>query len=506
MKGYPRYISLVLVLAISCLYCFYFFNGYLGLSDGNDYAGLARSIVRGEGLSLGHLYPLAFSFDNRIPRPDNIWAPAYPVYLAIWFLIFGQGDTSILAAIIFSVWLFIVAAYVLARKIVGEKWALLAAALIGLNQSVLATSLEGSPEPLTAALFLFSLYFLISKKSNTGIIVSGILFGLTVLSRYQMIILIIPVMLFLFPRKLKQILIWLGTTAIILSPWLIRNYIQFGNPFFTLQAYGEFTKGMGHLNYYYYTYRSFTPMSFWYAFTEFPFYVFKKFAAGVLFFSWWTVVVMNFSGAIPFVFAVIRMKFLETIERRFAAFTITSLFILIALSSFDGIHLRHLVNIQGALAIALVIGLIQLKRELRFKGSKYIGIAAVILLLLPYRFPALEMELKGNKARIENDKEVYEIIKKATPPDAVIVSDASDGVWWYCDRSSIWVPVLYSDLKTLTEITRVDYIYLENTTEFVGRLNNEELLDFLTSFSIVDGSSFGWSLYEADGYLSGERE
>ena len=71
-------VILIFILIISALYCYAFFGGYLGLSDGNDYAGLARNILRGEGFSLGHLYPLALTFNSDIPQPNNLWAPVYP--------------------------------------------------------------------------------------------------------------------------------------------------------------------------------------------------------------------------------------------------------------------------------------------------------------------------------------------------------------------------------------------------------------------------------------------
>jgi hypothetical protein len=201
MTDYKKIILLAAILVISGLYCLYFFNGFLGLSDGNDYAGLGRSIIRGDGFQLGHIYPLAFSFDENIPQPNNMWAPAYPVYLALWFLVFGPSDSTVLAATIFSLWLLVLAVYMVAGKIAGENWALLAAALMGLNQSMLATALEGSPEPLTAALLLFSVYMLISKKNRIAIMVSGVIFGLTVLTRYQIVVLALPVLIFLTDRK-----------------------------------------------------------------------------------------------------------------------------------------------------------------------------------------------------------------------------------------------------------------------------------------------------------------
>lgn len=496
MADYKRYILLMAILIVSGLYCFYFFNGYLGLSDGNDYAGLARSIIRGEGFSLGHLYPLAFSFGSEIPRPNNLWPPAYPVYLALWFILFGMSDSTILAAIIFSIWLFIMAVYFITRKIAGANWAVLAAALIGLNQAMLLTALEGSPEPLTAALFLFSIYPLISGAKFSRTIVSAFLFGLAVLTRYQMIVLAIPVLVFLVGGRFKTIVLWSAVMLLVLSPWLIRNYVVFGNPVFTLQAYGEFTKSMGHLGYYYYTYRSFTPMSLYYTITHFPFFVLKKFVAGILFFSWWTIIVLNFFGTVPFVFAVIWRKYFGNFQKRFIGFGVTSLILLIALSSFDGIHLRHLVNVQGVLVFLLILGLIRFRENLPFLKKRYFWIVAILILLLPFRFPFPELELKGYADRIEYNKEAYKMIIEKTEPGAVIISDASDAVWWYCDRPSIWIPVVYDDLKTLLEIRDVDYIYFEKSSEYLGRLENDDLLDFMKTTSMVEGTAAGWSLYK----------
>jgi hypothetical protein len=292
------------------------------------------------------------------------------------------------------------------------------------------------------------------------------------------------------------VILWLGMVLLVLSPWLIRNYVVFDNPVFTLQSYGEFTKGMGHLNYYYYTYRSFSPMPLTYALANFPFYVFKKFIAGNLFFSWWTVVVLNFFGAVPFVYALWRIKRFSDIQKRIIGFAVTSLIILIALSSLDGIHLRHLVNIQGILVIVLVLGYILFRQQARFLRNRYIQAAALILLFLPLRSPFLEMELLNNADRIERSKQVYEIIKEETEKETVIVSDASDAVWWYCDRNSIWIPVVYGDLKKLLEDSRIDYIYFERISDYMDRLEDRDLVDFLTRTSIVDGSPFGWSLYK----------
>jgi len=117
---------------------------------------------------------------------------------------------------------------------------------------------------------------------------------------------------------------------------------------------------------------------------------------------------------------------------------------------------------------------------------------------LPLRFPYLEIGLMNNAHRIERDKEAYDIIKKQTEEGAVIVSDASDAVWWYTDRYSIWIPVLYEDLKTLLENHKADYIYLEKTSEYLGKLEDSDLVDFFNTTSIVTDISPDRGLFRVE--------
>jgi len=488
-------------------YVAYFFGGFLGLSDGNDYAGLARSIVRGEGFSLGHLYPLALVFNSNIPQPNNIWAPAYPVYLAGWFFIFGADDTSVLAAAIAIMWLLILATYYLGRKIAGEFGGILATALVGLNQSVLEVSLEGSPEILTAVLLAFSVLLLYCKKNSLNLLLSAVIFGLAVMSRYQIIAVAVPMFIFLPDRGYRAAVIWSAVVLATLSPWLIRNALELGNPFFTLQTYGEFTKGMGHLKYYYFNYRSFTPMTFWQAALNFPFYVFKKFGAGLVFFSLNFPAVINYFGVVPLAYGLRKTFHSGTPEGRFIGLTAVSCAIIILLSSFDGHHWRHLINLSPLISISVVIGLGRMFENLHFFKRKLAASLLVCLLFFPARFPFQEMELWHNARAVNESKAVYEMIAVETDPEDVVVSDVSDGVWWYSDRLSVWMPVIYDDLFRAMDIVKSDFIYLEDTSKYYSGLSDGELYDFHSRMSMVKGVPGRWGLFKRyDGTTIMERE
>ncbi len=244
MKTIIHVIILIVLFAFTAIYCSYYFGGYEGSGDGNDYAALARNIVSGRGFSLGHVYPLGLTFNAQIPQPNNMWAPGYPLYLSLWFSVIGIGDKAALYASIVALWLMILSGYLLGRRIGGDMIAILSAMLIGLSQVVLYAAVEGTPEILTGALIAFSVYFLLSPQKSVNLILSGFLLGLAFLTRYQIAIIGIPIAIMFMDNYRRNLFIWIAVILITISPWLIRNWIVLGNPLFTLQSYGEFAKGM----------------------------------------------------------------------------------------------------------------------------------------------------------------------------------------------------------------------------------------------------------------------
>ena len=495
MKSPLRITALVFILAFSCCYIAYFFDGYLGLSDGNDYAGLARNIVRGDGFMLGHVYPLALTFDQSIPQPDNMWAPGYPVYLAFWFLLFGANDFTVMMAAIAATWLLILLTYSVGGQLLNSNWGLLAAALIGLNQGVLKVSLEGSPEILTAALLILSGALMLGKFRGR-VILSGFVFGLTILCRYQIALLALPAILYFLDKDRKTVMLWVGVIFATISPWLIRNIAVFGNPFFTLQTYGEFTKGMGHLKHYYYTYRSFTPMTFWYALGNFPFYLFKKFIAGNVFFALNFPAVINYFGVIPLAYLVKKFSEPNGTRMAFFKFTAVSLVIIVGVSSLSGQHWRHIVNLQVFLAISIAFGLKNIIANVPFFRRKTFAAVLILLMFFPARIPFQELELSNASKTVRAALPVYEMIKSESEPGDVIISDASDAVWWYTERSSVWIPVLYPDVAKAVEITDAEYIYLEDISGFLSGLSNQEIMDFYSRFFQIHGELGRWALFK----------
>ena len=495
MKKSTVIIIFAILFALTAAYCFYFFGGYEGSGDGNDYAGLARNIIRGDGFSLGHIYPLSLAFDPQIPQPDNMWAPGYPLYLSFWFWIFGPHDSSAVMASIFAVWLLIISGFLLSRKIIGDRLGLITAALIAVSQIVLYAAVEGSPEILTGAILTFSIFIILSKQDSSHIFLSGFLFALTVLTRYQIAIVGIPIAILFIENKRRLLPIWIGAIILGLAPWLVRNMIVLGNPFFSLQSYGEFTKGMGRFDDFYFTYRSFTPMSLIYTLSHFPFDLAKKFISGLIFLGGAFPIRFNYLGIVPFFFALMKIWQIEGVQKKVVWFAFSSSLLIIFISALDGQHDRHLVPLQPFLAVSTLIGSVLLAKEFSFYHRKALVIVLGALLFLPTRFPYQELTLLQTADDSRANQIEYAEIAKIVNPGQVVISDASDAIWWYADRPAIWIPVHFDDIKSLFARFDCYYVYLVKPNDFMNRLKNDEIVEFVRSTELVPNTPGSGRLY-----------
>ncbi len=487
---------LAALFAVSGIYCYHYFGGYEGLGDGNDYAGLARSIVRGEGFSLGHVYPLALTFNPQIPQSDNIWAPGYPVYLAIWFEIFGANDKAAVFASIFALWLLILAGFLLGKKVLNERLGLVVGALIGLSQVVLYSAVEGTPEILAGALLTYSVIVVIKKQDISRIFLSGLLFSMAILTRYQIAIVAVPFAAFFIYDKKKMLPLWAGVTVLGIAPWLLRNTLVLGNPLFTLQSYGEFTKGMGRFDDFYFTYRSFTPMTLWYAMLHFPFDLAKKFVAGLIFFGGSFPLRFNYLGIVPFFFGLLKIERMEGIQKKVVLFAFISAVLVVILSSLDGHHDRHLIPLQAFFVVATIIGFVLLAKGFGFFERRKLTLVLGALLFLPPRFAFQEMSLSKIAAESRSDLPDYSQISIIVKPDEVVISDVSDAIWWYANLRSIWMPVHYSDMKALFKRSDCRYLYLRRPIDYMNGLSDDDLLNFMVCAEPVPDFNGNGGLYK----------
>ncbi|MEW5983881.1 MAG: glycosyltransferase family 39 protein [Acidobacteriota bacterium] len=190
----------------------------------------ADSYVRlGSNLAAGH----GFVFEPG--RTPTSWrAPGYPVLLAVVFWLTGASLTAarIVSAFIWTLTTLIT--YALGRRVVGDRAALLAAALVGLSPELAGLTGLLWSETLFTCLFLASVWTIVRWRTDTpswpAAVAAGALVGAAVLTRSTAVVLF-PLLWFsaftsAAPRAQigRTILVTvLGLT--ILGGWTARNYL-----------------------------------------------------------------------------------------------------------------------------------------------------------------------------------------------------------------------------------------------------------------------------------------
>ncbi|MGB9792583.1 MAG: glycosyltransferase family 39 protein [Thermacetogeniaceae bacterium] len=252
-------------------YCRSAFQG-LFLNDAQDYASIARNIALGRGFLSQYVTPLGLAHHG-VPQPDLWRAPLWPILLAAFQKAFGFSDT---ASALAGGACHVAAAclvFLLGRRWFGVPAALSAAALYLLSAPILEFSISGMTEPLAALLMLIWVFSLTApvRALPWGALFSGLALGIFYLARYNAILFLLPGTVWMAWRARRELAgafaaqawrrasprgrrrlgaglaaaaLFLGGFLIAASPWLVRNQLVAGSPFFSLQKYeiAMFTK------------------------------------------------------------------------------------------------------------------------------------------------------------------------------------------------------------------------------------------------------------------------
>jgi hypothetical protein len=284
---------LTLVLAMVGLGLLYNSCAYRNIStpEGMDAAQLARNLAEHKGYTTQFIRPLslylvekrdqthgrAFSVNGapdyariKSPHPDIANPPVYPVVLAVLMKVlpfhyavetkkpfwtengsFARYEPDFLIAM-FNECLLLVAVvmtFFIARKLFDPTVAWLSAILMIGCELLWRFSASGLSTILLMVFFLALVWCLLKIEEHARepqpririllglVIFAGFLTGAGVLTRYAFGWAIVPVVLFLAlfsgPHRLRLALVALGVFAIVLAPWVIRNWTVCGQPFGT---------------------------------------------------------------------------------------------------------------------------------------------------------------------------------------------------------------------------------------------------------------------------------
>ena len=177
-------------------------------------------------------------FDGNSHNIQIINAPlGGPIIYAALDSLFGMPFEAAKSLSLISGTVIVLFSYFITKNILGVKVAVITQIIVAVNPKLHFLSISALNELMSIALIISSFYFLTKNElRNSDFVLMGILLGLSFMLRYQAILLILGIVIFLLIRNRKirynalksaiLILIFL-TTA---SPILVFNYMTYENP------------------------------------------------------------------------------------------------------------------------------------------------------------------------------------------------------------------------------------------------------------------------------------
>ena len=177
-------------------------------------------------------------FDGNSHNIQIINAPlGGPIIYAALDSLFGMPFEAAKSLSLISGTAIVLFSYFITKNILGVKVAVITQIIVAVNPKLHFLSISALNELMSIALIISSFYFLTKNElRNSDFVLMGILLGLSFMLRYQAILLILGIVIFLLIRNRKirynalksaiLILVFL-TTA---SPILVFNYMTYENP------------------------------------------------------------------------------------------------------------------------------------------------------------------------------------------------------------------------------------------------------------------------------------
>ena len=226
-------------------------NGMIGHGDPANYANVARNLVEGKGYTVDYIWHFFRNY-SQISHPEDTWPLLQPTFIALSFLLFGVSAFSAkLVNVCFLLGIGLLTFWI-GKKLFSTKTGFIAAVLLFFNPVLLTLSFEPWNDVGLVFFVLLFVYFVSEfqtseRISSKRLVLSGFVLGLVYLQK-PVGVLVFPCLaltLFLisksFFRKHLRDLIVIGFVALLTaSPYLIRNYILFGSPFYTTSYYNVF--------------------------------------------------------------------------------------------------------------------------------------------------------------------------------------------------------------------------------------------------------------------------
>ncbi len=244
-----KFILFVLILVLGIALRLYTFS-QISSVDQFTWIGGDEATYYNEAINIqqgrGPVIDFVFQFWERrnFGENDGLWEPMFSFVLAYFF--YGLGSSLLAAKII--VFLISIAAivliYFIGKEIYSKEIGLIAMFLLAIQPKHIEYSATLLKDNLYAFFFLLAFFFMIlafGKGQKKHWVIFGAALALAFLTRYFSIILVLTFLAMLFSHRKKVNWKYVGFGAaafiLILLPWAIYTYNEFGSPFFSVTRY-----------------------------------------------------------------------------------------------------------------------------------------------------------------------------------------------------------------------------------------------------------------------------
>jgi 4-amino-4-deoxy-L-arabinose transferase-like glycosyltransferase len=230
VKNRPHFARWLIGLALLAFAIRLAFALSFGTRLGGDalfYRGVGEALANGKG------YTDPGSIFAGHPNPTALHPPLFPIYLASWTKLGlgGVHDHQIVSCLLGGVTVVLVG--LLGRRIAGPRVGLIAAGIAGVDPWLFTADRIVNSESLYIPLIVLALvlaYRFLERPTPVRAAVLGLVIGLATLTRSDGILLLLLLAAPLTWRaregRLRAFAACAAATLVVLTPWLVRNWIQ----------------------------------------------------------------------------------------------------------------------------------------------------------------------------------------------------------------------------------------------------------------------------------------
>ncbi|MCD6350967.1 MAG: hypothetical protein J7M26_02510 [Armatimonadetes bacterium] len=507
-------IGIVVVFALIFVYLLFVRGQTGGLSDVNaiEYATIARNLARTGHYTSSILKPLSLA---KIPRPDDhpdlIYAPLHPLWESLWIRFLPYERAVPLAS---GAWLFFGGLLILA---LGWRWfdprvGCLAAVLYILNINMLLYAAGGAETPMLAFFLLLLMATAVAFVHHQGrrlwlAAALGAVAALLGLTKYVWAVAVIPSAVLVFlatPKEVRSRALGacLGAFVVVLLPWMVRNTLVAGDPFFSFR----WLESVMHTKTYpgNTLYRTFTtdyPSWLLFAVTS-PREVLDKLMRGLTMVYTQPVVAPGLYIGGLFVAAVIVALGSRAFElSRYVVYASYLMVVAVLLVLLPGERLLAPLAAPATLiGVAFFVRMLdQAVASMTAKQQRCWMATALIVLGLVHAFPAFSRLTSGRPASaVRNDATRMVSGQVASLIDGPVATDVPWPVAWYGECTTIWLPRSPDELRKMEKaIGPVKWLLLTPITNATRETERTpEWADLWMQAMRSDVSRYGFRVYK----------